>query len=58
MKLIKTLDKGAYVNIEYIQYVYSVPHSGKFTYYISVGVNRNSEISEETYNSLIRNYYE
>ena len=58
MKLIRTLNEGSYVNIEYIKYIYISLFGGKIAYYISIGDNKECEISEDVYNYLISNYYE
>ena len=58
MKLIKTLNEGNYVNIEYIKYIYVIPISNRITYHVSIGDNKECEISEDVYNYLISNYYE
>ena len=59
MKLIKSIG-GNYINIEYIKYIYIIHGMIEEVtyYYVSIGDNKDIEISEDTYNYLINNYYE
>lgn len=57
MKLIKTIN-GNYINIEFIKYIYILPVGQEAIYRVSIGDNKEIEISEDTYNYLINNYYE
>ncbi len=59
MKLIKSINEDNYINIEYIKYIYTIRIGGKITYYhVSIGDNKEIEISKDTYDYLINNYYE
>lgn len=57
MKLIKTIG-GNYINIRYIKYIYTLPLNSKYYVNISEDSNKDIEISKETYNYLVNNYYE
>ena len=57
MKLIKTIG-GNYINIQYIKYIYILPSNLKYYVNISEDSNKDIEISKETYDYLINNYYE
>ena len=58
MKLIKSINKVNYINVEYIKYIYILPITDRITYRVSIGDNKEIEISKDTYNYLISNYYE
>ena len=49
---------GNYINVEYIKYIYILPITDRITYRVSIGDNKEIEISKDTYNYLISNYYE
>ena len=57
MKLIQTIG-GNYINIKFIKYIYKYLIGDKITYQVFIGDNKDIEISEDTYNYLINNYYE
>ena len=58
MKLIKSINKGNYINVEYIKYIYMLPINDRVIYRVSIGDNKEIEISKDTYDYLINNYYE